>query len=49
LSKITDEKTELYLPNIEQLVLSSNFSTTVNTVKQLMPYVNYFSNEEIFS
>jgi hypothetical protein len=46
---VNTSKTELYLPNIEQLVLSSNFSTTVNTVKQLMPYVNYFSNEEIFN
>jgi rRNA-processing protein FCF1 len=44
---VNTSKTELYLPNIEQLVLSSNFETTHNTIEQLTPCVNYFSDEEI--
>jgi rRNA-processing protein FCF1 len=44
---VSTSKSNLYNPNIEQLVFSSNFGTTHNTIEQLTPYINYFSDEEI--
>ncbi|MDC9727469.1 MAG: PIN domain-containing protein [Candidatus Thioglobus sp.] len=44
---VSSSKPELYKSNIEQLVLSGNFETTHSTIEQLLPFVNYFSDEDI--
>ena len=44
---VSSSKPELFKSNIEQLVLSGNFETTHNTIEQLLPFVNYFSDEDI--
>lgn len=44
---VSTSKTSFYVSNIEQLVLSENFETTHSTIEQLLPFVNYFSDEDI--
>jgi rRNA-processing protein FCF1 len=44
---ISSSKPELYNSNIEQLVLSGNFETTHSSIEHLVPFVNYFSDDEI--
>jgi len=44
---VSSSKPELYKSNIEQLVLSGNFETTHSTIEQLLPFINYFSDEDI--
>jgi len=34
--------------NIDEFISSGNFEKTHSTIEQLIPYVNYFSDEEIF-
>ncbi|MEA1973032.1 MAG: PIN domain-containing protein [Candidatus Cloacimonadota bacterium] len=44
---VSSSKPVLYNSNIEQLVLSGSFETTRSTIEQLLPFVNYFSDEDI--
>lgn len=44
---IGSSRPELFTANIEQLILSGNFETTHSTIEELMPYINYFSDDEI--
>ncbi len=44
---ISTSKPELYLKNIEQLIISGNFDSTHNAIEQLLPFINYFSDDEI--
>ncbi len=46
---VSTSKPELYSPNIEQLIISGNFETTHSTIEQLLPFINYFSDDEILN
>ena len=46
---ISTSKPELFSPNIKQFIDSGSFEVIQNTIEQLFPFVNYFSDDDILN